>query len=99
MSRFYVGQRVKVVRYPDDGNSRGIVKVGDECTISGTANEPNEGFNPNRDRDLSVKHPSFDGPMMAPSYCFEPIIPTGHQVTSWDHCLWMPEHMRDRAAV
>ena len=99
MSRFYVGQRVRVVRYPDRGNTRGIAKIGDECVVAGTPNEPNEGFNPNLDRDLSVKHPCCDGPMMAPSYCFEPITPSGHKITSWDECLWMPEHIRDRATA
>lgn len=99
MSRFYVGQRVRCVSYPSGcGPETTKVRIGDECVIAGTVTHPNRGFHLYEDRDVSVLHDAYKarGPMMAPSYCFEPITDC-YDTTSWDECAWKPEHMRAAA--
>lgn len=82
MSRFFVGQRVRVARLPPTGgrapNALGGA-VGDEGYVTGTVSNPNPGFFADKGRDLSVKLDRHPISGMAPSYCFEPIVPKGHQ--------------------
>jgi hypothetical protein len=55
---------------------------------------PNRGFHLYRDRDVSVVLDGTNEPAMGPSYCFEPIAPSGAVGSTWEECLWQPEHVR-----
>lgn len=85
MSRFYVGQRVRIV-HSFDGRY-----VGSETTItalnvvaytpSGTADVGHE---------IDIR--SWDGQRyVARPGWLAPIVDPGRQVVSWSECLWQPE--------
>lgn len=91
MSRFYVGQMVRIVSaslYPG--------MVGMECVIDamnvaclGPDGREFLGFG------LSVRVPS-GAKAVAKSHQIEPITDS-YDVTSWDTCVWRPEHLRVEA--
>lgn len=99
MSRFYVGQRVKVigrpsVSYAGRPHPAGRLQVGETGTIVGTPNEPNAGFSVNGIWDVSLlldRHPTCG---MAPSSCLAPLTDS-YEKTEWKDCAWKPDHMRE----
>lgn len=93
MARFYIGQRVRVARLPVDCIASSKCAVGSQGTVAGTVDMPNRGFHLYRDRDLSVLLDGSRVPAMGPSYCFEPIAPSGAAGSTWEECLWRPERL------
>lgn len=93
MSKFRVGQRVRLARYPQGRENKFHLKLGEEGTVAGTPSCPNKGFTLARGSDLSVVMDSVGRPGMAPSYCFEPATDS-YDVTTWDTCVWNPGHLR-----
>jgi len=95
MSRFYVGQRVRFVRFASKCNlfpavfRRKKIQIGDIFVICGTAAQPNAGFHTYADRDISVQPIGETVFGMAPSYCFEPATDC-YDKTTWDKCVWQP---------
>lgn len=98
MSRFYVGQRVRVARStrpygPVKGRS--IVldgMLGTEATVVGTVSSPNAGFRERGAFDTSIR--LENGVIgMCPSACLEPITDS-YDKSTWDQCVWKPEHLR-----
>lgn len=99
MSRFYVGQRVRVVRSTKGlkGRLKGrpiLVEapIGKTGTIAGTVTQPNAGFNAKGDFDVSLRLDSGELGM-CPSVCLEPATDS-YDKTTWKTCVWQPEHMR-----
>jgi hypothetical protein len=91
MAKFFVGQRVKVVRRPHEAlrPDLGCVggRIGDEGTVVGTVARPNRGFWTDGHPDmLSVKLDRLQMHGLAPSYCFEPILPEGHRAGETGLC-------------
>jgi hypothetical protein len=101
MSRFYVGQRVKVVRSTEGCRGRGerphIVAngVGRTGVIAGTMSHPNVGFHPHGDYDVSIRLDTGELGM-CPSVCLEPITDSYDKV-EWSECLWRPQHEEQAA--
>lgn len=104
MSRFYVGQRVRIVRssmpFFTDRERNGLTHevpgmVGKEATIAGTHENPNRGFDASGCWDTSIR---LDCGLigMVPSACLEPATDS-YDKTTWDQCVWMPEHLRSTA--
>ena len=76
MARFFVGQRVKVVRRTNPKpEKRHPVKgmVGDEAVIAGTMSRPNAGFAPDEVCDTSIFVPRLGVTGMVPASVLEPI--------------------------
>src|SRR5690242_8977518 len=101
MSRFYLGQRVRVARNSNGlhgGQGNPIVvrdPIGRVGTIAGTESQPNAGFDPHGAWDVSLRLDSGELGM-APSCCLEPATDS-YDVTTWDACVWKPEHLRVEA--
>lgn len=82
MNKFFVGQRVRLVRFPRYHHPNvNKANIGDQGTVCGTESQPNLGFHLYRDGEvnLSVKMDRYPRDAMAPDYCFEPILPDGHR--------------------
>lgn len=82
MVSFFIGQRVRVVRTDSHLKRKDDPlggRIGDEGNVVGTCSRPNSGFWSDGQDVLSVKLDRFEIPGIAPSYCFEPILPEGAQ--------------------
>ena len=101
MSRFHVGQRVRVARSTAGCRGHGerpfIVKdgVGRTAVIAGTMSAPNAGFYPHGDYDVSIRLDTGEVGM-CPSICLEPITDSYDKV-EWSECLWQPQHEDETA--
>lgn len=92
MAKFFVGQRVRLVRKsgPRISGSAGTHKrsnqprVGDEGTVLGTDSHPNAGFVHAAFPVLSVRMDRTGVYGLAPAECWEPILPSGHAACDED---------------
>jgi len=87
MSRFYVGQRVRI-KY--NMKPWGAICVGKEATILALVDELYA-----LDVD-GVPRPSPQMPWLAAADQLEPITDS-YDITTWDQCVWQPEHLRTTA--
>jgi hypothetical protein len=87
MSRFYVGQRVRVVR--------AITPEG-QCCIG---RETSIGFFIRSDlvylKDGLPPPPNGDDSWHCYTWQLEPLTDPGREVVSWEACEWNPEHLRE----
>lgn len=101
MSRFYVGQRVRVVRsargLPGDRGKPILAEapIGRTGTVAGTMGSPNAGFNPRGAFDTSLRLDTGELGM-CPSICLEPATDS-HDKIEWVECIWQPAHLREDA--
>lgn len=86
MSRFYVGQRVRIIGCHDGSKAAGL--LGREAVVIGL------------DCVNSIGDPGYIGVSVNGderwvflSHQIEPITDS-YDVTSWDTCVWRPEHLR-----
>lgn len=104
MSRFYLGQRVRIVRsslpFFTQREREGLTyevegMVGKEATVVGTVLQPNRGFNAKGAWDTSIR---LDNGLigMCPSACLEPATDS-YDVVSWSECIWKPDSVREAA--
>lgn len=109
MSKFFVGQRVKKVSGGNLGLEGVVVGLftfgpGDDltCPIRGNKLRLTNRW------DLQVVYDhawtNVSGVVMSSdtiAYCLqdshEPILPEGAQPSTWEQCLWQPDHLRDPA--
>ena len=83
MSRFYVGQRVRLVYVSKPENKH---LVGMECSIVSVSTfiDGTPGLG------LSITPLAKSGWLAEPEWV-EPILYDGNQLVSWEECLWQPE--------
>lgn len=95
-ARFYVGQRVRVVRAENNPGVNGTethiialgLKAGEE--VFGGRNECDA------DCMLALKT-RWGTHYLADFEQIEPLTDPGRQVVSWEGSIWMPEHLREKA--
>lgn len=88
MSKFYVGQRVRIVGCSPNNAARIGRFIGTEGRIIAAAIPPCSWF-----VDSAQKFP--EGLLIAwQEKHLEPLTDPGREVVSWDECVWKPEHLR-----
>jgi hypothetical protein len=92
MSKFYVGQRVRIVRA--DVNPH---LIGTEARIIGP-------YRKGRNKTLPAWYGwpldvrgSSGNQIVAEEWKIEPLQPERNQTIAWSECVWKPEHMRAEA--
>lgn len=102
MSRFYIGQRVRIARstLPFFKGEREVTHriegmVGKEATVAGTVSHPNAGFDPHGPWDTSIR---LDNGIigMVPGVILEPATDSYDKVC-WEDCLWKPDSVQEAA--
>lgn len=89
MARWFVGQRVRLVKpwfgysYPEAQQDWNQIKGQQGIIISVPA------LNPFGQMAIEVRLLAYD--VFMPEYGLEPILPEGMQPVSWSECLWQPE--------
>lgn len=92
MSKFYVGQRVRIVRAALNPHL-----VGTEARIVGSYRKgKSEILPPWHGWPLDVRG-SSGRQIVAQEYSIEPLQPERNQTIAWSECIWRPEHMRAEA--
>ena len=87
MSKFYVGQRVRVVAVQQDIFSHLIGKQGAVNELDCTSSLGHRGL-------VGVTIDS-DSNWCFFSHQLEPLTDPGREVVSWETCEWKPEHLRE----
>ena len=94
MSRFYVGQRVRIVKavYEENIGREAVIK---EFKFSPKGHICTNGDLLPFDSDVEItmdngQHRSSHTSMLSP-------ITDTYDKTSWDECMWKPEHLRTEA--
>lgn len=102
MSRFFVGQRVRVVDEcdPQDRPLVGGEIGGKEGTV--IRRIPWYEKQP-QDIDVDCYDVLIDGIAYVegylPGYVLRPLTDPGREVIAWSECLWKPDHLRSRVEV
>lgn len=92
MSKFFVGQRVRKVRGLCTGLTGVVAEIdpGDPRGLGVRADGPGVGLNADDcERPFAAGEIIFGRPDE-----HEPILPEGTQPSTWDACIWKPEHLR-----
>jgi hypothetical protein len=97
MSRFYVGQRVRIKwsnRWPELAGREGQIVGAGGPTLGPYAGKPGWVVRPAGWFSACSPTPDDDGGFSR--FCpieaqLEPILYDGNQLVSWDACLWQPE--------
>jgi len=94
MSKFYVGQRVRIVNAANrdlEGVECFVLAIGD----TGIDSETGAHFIGYR---ISALHPLNNQHCCAYEWQLEPLTDPGREVVSWEKCEWKPPHLREVAA-
>jgi hypothetical protein len=99
MSKFYVGQRVRLARpvRPENKNKTGTIRefITPKLNIDGYMS------NCNVDWDDGLRDGFDRGPrgrlLVTSTDQLEPLKPERNQTIAWSECVWKPEHMRAEA--
>ena len=101
MSKFYVGQRVRIVRACEwDGVGPLPIPAGTEGVITKLAFAPKGTPTTCGGRLIESVDCWIQTPIRlcsAPFWRIEPIQPERNQTIAWSQCVWKPEHMRAEA--
>jgi hypothetical protein len=99
MSKFYVGQRVRIrwcLSWPELAGAEGVIVGRKTCTDLKTWKLMDWEVAPDAWGDSSA--PGSCGRYFAPSSDqLEPLQPERNQTIAWSECVWKPEHMRAEA--
>lgn len=95
MSRFFVGQRVRIVYTTQHHEFLGV-----ETRIVGFGYWPANGKNRLIDATCRVDLPPFgkNKAVVVAECQLEPILPEGQQPTTWSECLWRPDGSHKKVA-
>lgn len=92
MSRFYVGQRVRIV-----GAGESKFLIGKEAIIRAidvmAYSRAKGGWYVGHETD-AINHAGVT--FVGYPYQLEPITDPGRELVSWESCAWKPEHLRER---
>lgn len=99
MTRFRIGQRVRLIdSWDDQGQEVGQKIAGREAIIVAIVDR---WYVQECDLDIQCYDVDVDGVPYVPGYVREdwliPLADPGREVVSWSECAWQPEHLRSPA--